>query len=322
MRWHAALDPAGPQAARIAALWWLMFWTCLVVFVIVVAVMVWAVRRARADARARMPAPIVYPGAERMARVPVVIAVGLTLVVLVVFLVASVRTGHGLASLGVDAVDFVDITVIGHQWWWEIVYTDPEPANRVVTANEIHVPVGRPVRITTQSRDVIHSLWLPRLHGKRDLIPGRPAELVIQADRPGRFDGRCAEFCGLQHAHMQLAVIAESPESFEAWRAAQRQPAAPPADDLTRRGQDLFVRGSCALCHTIRGTAAGARTGPDLTHLASRVTLAAGTMPNTVGHLAGWIIDPQHVKPGVTMPSMGLAPEELHPLLAYLGTLR
>ena len=320
MSWHTVLDPAGPQAARIAGLWWLMFWSSLVVFVLVLGILAWAVMRARVDARRRLPPPLVYPGRERLASAAVGIGVGATVAVLFVFVVASVTTGQSVASLH-DA-DAVSIKVIGHQWWWEIEYDDPLPAHRVVTANELHLPVGRPVRITTDSRDVIHSVWIPNLHGKRDLIPGHPGAIVLRADRPGVYRGMCAEFCGLQHAHMQLVVVAESAEAFEAWRAAQREPAAPPAGVLAQRGHDVFVQGACALCHTIRGTDAGARFGPDLTHLASRATLAAGTMPNTVGHLAGWILDSQHIKPGNAMPSIALAPDELHALLAYLGGLR
>jgi cytochrome c oxidase subunit 2 len=191
----------------------------------------------------------------------------------------------------------------------------------VVTANEIHIPVGRPVLINTHSQDVIHSFWMPELHGKRDLIPGHPSAIWLQADRPGVFQGQCAEFCGLQHAHMRLIVVAEPEETFQAWLEAQRQSAQPPRDPLAERGMHVFVSGPCALCHAIRGTDAAGHVAPDLTHIASRATLAAGTLPNTPGHLAGWIIDSQSVKPGNAMPSMSLSPEDLQALLAYLGNL-
>ena len=315
-----ALAPAGPQAARIAGMSWLLFAVCAVVFVLVVAALMWAVMRARTDATRPMPAPLVYPGPERLVTAGISVALGATSVVLLVFLVASASTGHGIAHLPADHA--FSIKLIGHQWWWEIEYEDDTPSNRFTTANEIHVPVGRPVRITTESRDVIHSVWVPNLHGKRDLVPGRPSEIVLRADRAGTFRGMCAEFCGLQHAHMQIVVIAESPETFDAWRTAQRRPAPPPANDLARRGEQVFVNGPCALCHSVRGSDAGGRFGPDLTHVASRATLAAGTMPNTTGHLAGWVIDSQRIKPGNNMPTIALGPDELNGLLAYLGGLR
>jgi cytochrome c oxidase subunit II len=243
-----------------------------------------------------------------------------TVAVLLVILVASVLTGRGLASLATP--DGLTIELTGHQWWWEAQYWDPVPAHRITTANELHVPVGRPVLIKTRSHDVIHSLWVPDLHGKRDLIPGHVGSLWIQADRPGTFYGQCAEFCGYQHAHMRLAIIAESPAGFEAWRERQWQPAADPGDEQARRGRDVFLQGPCVMCHTIRGTRAGSRVGPELTHLASRSTIAAGTLPNTPGHLAGWILDPQRIKPGSQMPPNSVSADDLQALLAYLGSLR
>jgi cytochrome c oxidase subunit 2 len=178
------------------------------------------------------------------------------------------------------------------------------------------------VRVRVRSADVIHSFWVPALHGKTDMIPGQVAETTIQADRPGEYIGQCAEFCGHQHAHMRLVVVAEPPAAFEAWLAAQRRPAPPPETDAQRQGQDVFLRGPCVMCHAIGGTPAGSRVGPDLTHVASRRMLAAGTLPNTTGHLAGWLLDPQGVKPGARMPPSGLGAAELQALLAYLGTLR
>jgi cytochrome c oxidase subunit 2 len=183
------------------------------------------------------------------------------------------------------------------------------------------VPVGVPVRIHGTSVDVIHSFWVPSLHGKMDLIPGRQTQIWVQADRPGVYRGQCAEFCGYQHAHMGFVVVAEPREQFDAWLDAQRAPAAEPADDEERLGRDVFVNGTCAMCHTIRGTPAASRTGPELTHVGSRATLAAGTLPNQRGHLAGWIVDPQGIKPGVRMPQNRLAPHELNALLAYLEHL-
>jgi cytochrome c oxidase subunit 2 len=215
----------------------------------------------------------------------------------------------------------VTIKLTGYRWWWKIEYSDPSPHKHVITANEIHIPVGRPVLINTHSQDVIHSFWIPELHGKNDLIPGHPSAIWLQADRPGIFEGQCAEFCGLQHAHMRLLVVAEPEQKFQEWLDGQRQPARPPGDPVAQRGMQVFVTGPCALCHSVRGTDAAGQVAPDLTHLGSRATLAAGTLPNSPGHLGGWIVDPQSVKPGNAMPSMSLSPEDLQALLAYLGGL-
>jgi cytochrome c oxidase subunit 2 len=201
-------------------------------------------------------------------------------------------------------------------------YQDPAPSRSFSTANEIHIPVGRPVELTLRSIDVIHSFWVPNLHGKKDLIPGQVNTLLLQADRAGVFRGQCAEFCGLQHANMALHVVAEPQEQFAKWQAQQRRPAPEPANDAQRRGREVFMASSCVLCHKIGGTMAGGVTGPDLTHVASRLSLAAGTLPNTRGHLAGWIVDPQMHKPGNNMPPNLLSPGDLQALLSYLDTLR
>ncbi|HEX2163217.1 MAG TPA: c-type cytochrome, partial [Thermoanaerobaculia bacterium] len=259
------------------------------------------------------------PGAERRRVVAVAAAAGVTLLVLVGFLLASVATGDRLAAP--PSGEPLRVQVTGWQWWWDVRYPGAMAADEVRTANELHLPLGRPVRIELSSADVIHSFWVPRLHGKRDLLPGRPLLLHLTPSVAGVFDGQCAEMCGLQHAHMRLRVVVEPEEELEAWLAAQRRAAAPPASPLARRGQRVFLSSPCVLCHTVRGTAAGGRTGPDLTHLASRSTIAAGTLPNTRGHLAGWVIDSQSVKPGNAMPPIGLAGPELQALLAYLEGL-
>jgi cytochrome c oxidase subunit 2 len=318
---QAVLDAAGPQAGRIGALWWIFLWVCVVVMVAVTAALALALVRGRAhDPDAASPVVHVDPTGERRAGVVVAIAVGLTALVLVGLLTASVLTGRAISALAVPE-PAVTIEVIGHQWWWEVRYRDPVPAQEVVTANELHIPVGQPVKITLTSRDVIHSFWVPPLHGKRDLIPGQHAETWIQADRPGVYEGQCAEFCGLQHARMRLKIFAEEPAQFAAWLQGQRATAPEPQTAQLRRGRDVFVQGSCALCHTVLGTEARGKVAPDLTHIASRTTLAAGTLPNTPGHLAGWIIDPQSVKPGTRMPANSLDVESLQALLAWLGSL-
>jgi cytochrome c oxidase subunit 2 len=213
------------------------------------------------------------------------------------------------------------INVTAYQWWWQATYEDHEPARIFHTANELHVPVGRPVLVRLRSNDVIHSFWVPNLHGKRDLIPGRELFITFRADKPGVYRGQCAEFCGHQHARMAFLVVAEEPESYERWAEAQRQSAREPRSETEKRGQEVFMSSPCMMCHTIQGTPAQGRVAPDLTHIASRRTLAAGTLPNTRGNLASWIVDPHASKPGVNMPAIALRPDDLHALLAYLGSL-
>jgi len=316
----AALDAGGPQAARIAALWSVFLTVCVAVLVLVVVALAVAVVRGRRHGGDPAPPAALDAAGERRAALVVGTAAGITVVVLLGLLVTSVVTGRELASLGTQ--DALSIELTGHQWWWEIRYPDPVPARQFMTANELHIPVGRPVRIALRSPDVIHSFWVPSLHGKRDLIPGQYTEIRLQADRAGVFEGQCAEYCGMQHAKMRLKVFAEEPGRFEAWMQGQRQSAPEPTTPAARRGRDVFVTGPCALCHTVQGTDAHGTVAPDLTHLASRTTLAAGALPNTTGHLAGWILDPQSVKPGTAMPASSFDVASFQALLAYLGSLR
>jgi len=304
----SVLDPAGPQAVHIARLWWLMFWVCGAVFVIVMLFVGLALVRRNRQA------------IDSSLRAGVGAAVALTVLILLVLLVASVWTGRAIASLGASSAVSIDIT--GHQWWWDIQYEASVPSERVKTANEIHVPIGRPVVLKVTSSDVIHSFWVPNLHGKRDLIPGYTTAIWIQADRPGTYRGQCAEFCGLEHAKMAFYVTAETNNDFERWLADQRKPAVEPQNDLARRGRDVFLTATCTQCHTIRGTIAGAVLGPDLTHIAARATIGSGSLPNSRGHLAGWIVDSQGIKPGNHMPPNGLGGDDLQALLAYLESLK
>jgi cytochrome c oxidase subunit 2 len=215
----------------------------------------------------------------------------------------------------------LQVRVTGHQWWWEVQYRDSSPQKWATTANEIHVPVGRPVVFELRSTDVIHSLWPPNLNGKRDLIPGNENSIWFQADSAGVYRGQCAEFCGHQHAKMAFLIVAEPPDSFAAWLVRQRDTAHTPTDSVAMRGQEVFLASSCVMCHAIAGTPAGSRIGPDLTHLASRRTIAAGTLLNTRGNLARWIVNPQTIKPGVRMPPNKLDADDMQALLTYLETL-
>lgn len=309
---QSALDSAGIQADRIETLWWLMFGVSAAVWIAVMIAIVMAVRRGRSEV------PEIIP--ERSVVRSVSWAVGLTVVILIGLLVASTVTGRAIASLASGPQ--LQVMVTGHQWWWEVEYLHDLPSQRVRTANEIHLPVGATVSVVLKASDVIHSFWVPNLHGKMDLVPGRANYTTLRADRPGVFRGQCAEFCGLQHAHMALTVTVEPLEAFERWRAAQLQPAPDPSNQQHVRGREIVERGPCGMCHTIRGTIAGGRLGPDLTHFASRPTIAAATAPNTTANLARWIADPQQMKPGVRMPAIALSESDLQAVVAYLESLR
>jgi cytochrome c oxidase subunit II len=245
-----------------------------------------------------------------------------TVVILLVFLVYSVAIGNRISKLPGEDRGSITVEVIGHQWWWEVRYVDDQASLTFTTANELRIPVGRPVILHLKSRDVIHSFWVPNLHGKMDLVPGRTNITWIQADEPGVFRGQCGEFCGLQHAKMAFMVVAEPVEEFEAWREAYRRPAPPPADAVALRGEEVFMQAQCSMCHTIRGTGAWGRVGPDLTRIGARRTIAAGTLSNTRGNMGGWVLDPQQIKPGNFMPPTTLDPDSLQALLVYLESLK
>lgn len=319
---QSALDPAGPQAGAIAALWWTLFVVASLVWLAVVAALVRGTVRAARRARESDAAfAALAPDQERRTGRVIAVAVGATAVVLLFFLVVSVRTGRAITRSPDPAGELV-VEVNARQWWWNIEYVDPVPSRRLRTANELVVPVGRPVRIRLTSSDVIHSFWVPNLTGKRDLVPGRPSTTWFRADTAGAWRGQCAEFCGHQHAKMAFWVVAVPDTAFNRWYASQLQPAPEPADSQIARGREVFLTSSCVMCHAIQGTPAGSRVGPDLTHVASRRSLAAGALPNVRGHLAGWILDPQRQKPGVRMPPNALEPRDLDALLRYLETLR
>jgi cytochrome c oxidase subunit II len=314
-----ALLPAGPQAAHIHDLWNLMLVVCTGVFIAVLSALAYALWRAPRSGEATPPDIAALERPEHASRFAVITATGVSATLLIALIVASVATDRALARLPLN--DAVNIRVTAHQWWWEVRYEDPQPSRQFTTANELHIPVARPVLLTLESDDVIHSFWVPNLHGKKDLVPGRTATLALRADTAGEYRGQCAEFCGYQHALMAFTVTAESPEQFEAWAARQREPSRQPTEALQSRGQAVFMSGTCVMCHTIQGTQAAARMGPDLTHLASRKTLAAGTLGNNRAQLAAWILDPHAFKPGVNMPANPLPADDLNALLAYLASL-
>jgi cytochrome c oxidase subunit 2 len=309
---QSALEPAGRYAETIGELWDIFLVVSAIVYGLVLVFLIVALLRGR---------PAIMPEAtSRRVTLAVQIAMGSTVLILFGLLVASVITSRILADIP-DGV--LQIDVIGRQWWWQVEYHDADQSKRIVTANEIVIPVGVPVTLHLKSSDVIHSFWVPNLHGKRDLIPGKHgATLTLQADRPGVFRGQCAEFCGYQHANMALWVIALRPKEYAGWVEASHLPSRIPSTPKEREGQDVFMSAPCPLCHNIQGTQASGKTGPDLTHFASRRSIAAGTVPNRRDVLGGWILDAQHIKPGNQMPSIVLARSELDPLVAYLESLR
>lgn len=303
----SALDPRGPGAAHIAGLTWLLLAVLAAVYVLVLAVLAIAIRRRGSVSRR-----------DGWARVGVVAGgIGLPLVVLPWLLIPSVRV---LATLTRPEPAALEVEVVGQQFWWELHYRDPRGGEPVTAANELHLPQGRRVALRLRSVDVIHSFWVPTLQGKLDLVPGKTNVTWLQADRVGTFPGQCAEYCGIQHALMRLLVVVQPQREFDAWLEAQRAPARPPADSA--HAQQLFVL-HCSQCHVVRGTTAFfGHVGPDLTHLMSRRTLAAGTLRNVKGNLAGWIADPQTHKPGNRMPRIVLPPADFHALVDYLASLQ
>jgi len=313
---HRALVPAADQAQAIATIWHAQFWPQLAIYVAMLLALAWALWHRRPAAA---PSPAQKNRHQRNWTLALLAWSLFIALMLTAWTALSFVQDRRLLRRDAGALR---VHVSAQQWWWQVDYPDADPSLRVSTANELHLPAGRMARIELESDNVIHSLWIPPLNGKMDLIPGRKTELALTPRREGRFLGECAEFCGLQHAHMQLPVTVESPAAFDAWLARQRAPALAPATRIAARGKQLFESGPCAMCHAIAGTNAGSHLGPDLTHIASRPMLAAGALPNDHAHLAAWLADPQKHKPGTNMPDPRLRPDEIGELTAYLGGLK
>lgn len=334
------LNPRTEAAAGMAELGWVMFALATAVCVAVFAALFAALRVT--GRRATPDAPL--PAAERGSGNGVVVLTGMVLPgALIVFTLGyTIYTLRQVAGVGgpagttgpaahahadhagsvahaqtADAALPLDVRITGKQWWWQVSYPDAQ----IVTANEIHVPVGVPIRLTVTSEDVIHSFWVPQVAGKVDVIPGRFNTITIQVNEPGTYRGLCSEFCGLQHARMHLFLVARPPADFEEWLRGQQQPAALPTDPLAEQGRQVLER-DCGRCHAVRGTTADGRAGPDLTHVMSRGTLGAGLHQNTRANLDGWVADPQAMKVGNLMPSPDLSEADLRAVLAYLELLR
>ena len=312
------LTSAGRRADVTLPLTWFVLVVSILVCIVIAALLWIAVRRAQgtggADETVAVPIQNVRGGLNW-------IWIGLA-VSSVPLLTTVVWTMAAMAKTsGPPQSTALTIDVTGRQWWWDVVYHGALPSDTFQTANEIHIPVGVPVLVRLHGGDVIHSFWVPQLAGKTDTIPGQQNLSWLQADHPGRYRGQCTEFCGAEHAKMGFEVVAEPAPDFERWRLAQLRDAAPPTTPQQVRGQAV-VNYRCGLCHQVRGTEAGSHYGPDLTHLMSRRLIAAAALPNNAGALAGWVQEPQGVKPGSLMPNQHLSGGELADTLAYLETLR
>ena len=306
-----SLEPQGPVANTIADLWWIMLGLGVVVFVVFGIALAFGLFRRRPDSDDGSTRQAAGLSGRWFAVVGVVLPAMIVLVVLTATVVAmrAVPTSPSPDALAVE--------IVGHQWWWEVRYPD----EGFTTANELHIPVGRPVNLRLSSTDVIHSFWVPRLSGKMDMLPDGTNTLVLEADAPGEHSSQCAEFCGIGHANMALTVVAEPERAFASWVAARRRPTQEPSGAIAERGFEVFMA-ECAECHTIRGTSeADAANGPDLTHFADRPDLGASFLPNNRANLADWITDPHAIKAGAKMPATELSEEDLDALLDYLEGL-
>jgi cytochrome c oxidase subunit II len=315
---HSVFSPGSPQAAAVATLWWWMFGVGLVIWLGVASLAIYAARVKRGE---RGSDDLIHVSEGTHRRMERVVGIGAfaTVLVLAAFLVFDFTVGRLLAERPQRALT---IDVVGHQWWWEVMYEDPDPSKRVGTANEIHVPVGEPIQFKLRAADVIHSFWAPNLNGKRDLIPGYVSSMWFKADTPGVYRGQCAEFCGMQHAKMAFYVVAEPKVKFAAWLAAGSAPHEPPTDSTLLYGQRVFMSSGCSVCHAIAGTPARSTVGPDLTHFKGRSSIAAGTLSNTHLNVTRWIENPQAIKPGVRMPAIPLSTVQREALVSYLETLK
>jgi cytochrome c oxidase subunit 2 len=308
----------GPAGDPVTHLNWGLTAISVVVSVIIGLLVLLGIFRKRTpvelDDKGRLPL-----GSGRGGMSWIYIGVGVSSVILLGTTIWNTVTLSSVAIPFKPAAFTVQITA--HQWWWEVKYLSDQPSQTLLTANEIHIPVGVPVLFKLRSDDVIHSFWIPKLSGKTDVIPGQVNRAWLQADQAGKYQGQCGEYCGAQHAHMAMYVVADDQSHFEAWRTRQQNAAIPPTDLQALHGSAVFVL-HCSVCHAVRGTEAHGRLGPDLTHLMSRGTIASGLLQNTSGNLHGWIASPQGLKPGSRMPTVLLSPQDLHDVVAYLETLK
>jgi cytochrome c oxidase subunit 2 len=303
-----SLNPQSPQTHAIFNLWIVTTIVLGAIFVIVVGIIVYSLMRFRW--REGEPDPEQVPGNRRVEIIWTVIPV-----LIVIFLFAL--TARTMSFVDPEPPAEPELIVIGHQWWWEARY----PKSGVITANEIHIPTGRPIAVLLDSADVLHEFWVAELTRKISNVPGHPNHVWLQANRPGVYLGVCSEFCGTQHAWMRFTVVAQEPAEFAAWEQSQLVAAATPTGEAAK-GLALFLKMSCVNCHAIHGAGPDARVGPDLTHFASRKQFGSGIADNTPENLRSWLLNPQNVKPGVKMPDFKFTDEQVSELVAYFETLK
>ncbi|MGH9559959.1 MAG: cytochrome c oxidase subunit II, partial [Terracidiphilus sp.] len=311
------LNPAGTAAHRISTLGWIVYITFMAVSLIMWILVIWVAVRRKGSLKEHDP--FNAKGGEQW-----ILAGGIIIPLMIltaIFILSEDTMAH--FPMGQKQDPPPEIILVGHQWWWEIQYVSGSLDQHFTTANDVHIPVGQPVDIELRSADVIHTFWIPRIHGKMDLVPGQPNMIRIKADHPGVYRGQCSEFCGDQHANMAMLVIADPPNQYNAWVANQRADAANPTTPDAQAGEQVFLSAPCAFCHTVRGTAAEGVVAPDLTHIASRLSLASDTLTNNKADLEAWVTHAQSFKPGVEMPNLtqftGL---QLRQMVDYLETLR
>jgi cytochrome c oxidase subunit II len=310
------LSPKGPAAASLARLGWFVLMLALAVTVVMWVIIALVLMRPRGSLDEHLP--IDAGGGHGWILVGFLLSAGV--------LAAMYIAGLGSMSkfpLNDGRTTPADIRIVGHQWWWEVHYLDGPVHDHFVTANEIHIPAGRMVDIDLTSADVIHSFWVPALHGKVDLIPGNMNRIRIEASQPGVFPGSCAVYCGAEHAKMRLLVVAQTPADYRNWLANERRPGAAPSTADQRAGEQVFMSKACSLCHMVRGTEAEATFGPNLTHIGSRRMIGSNWLVNNTGNLAGWVVHAQAIKPAVLMPNVtDLTGDQLRELVAYLQNLK
>lgn len=301
----SALDAAGSAAAISLESIWVLVGVGTAVFALVLVLLLHGLRRPHAVR-------------ERLW----VLGGGLAFPLTVLALLYIYGSSRSLALLKTADESALLVTIVAHSWWWELRYRVPD-GTIVVSANELRLPAGRPLRFALTASDVIHSFWVPQLAGKVDMVPGRINHLALTAQRTGIFHGQCAEFCGAMHARMALQAVVMDPREFDAWLVAEARAAASPVSSRAIAGAALFARSGCAACHTVRGVSNALTLAPDLTHVAARRTLGAGTLANGPGAMRNWLTDVQRLKPGVAMPSFDHLPaEDLAALAEYLESLR
>jgi cytochrome c oxidase subunit 2 len=310
MQTSNALDPQSPQARAIYDLGIVSTIVFLLIFVIVAGAIIYAIFRFRA--RPGEPDPRQIPGNRK-------VEIAWTIIPFLIVVFLLVMTLSAMNRADPPPAPSPDLVITGHQFWWQVDY----PGSGVITANEIHVPTGKPLSVRLDSKDVLHEFWVPKLARKMTTVPGQPNHIWLQADKPGTYIGQCSEFCGTQHAWMRILVVADEPSTFEEWQRTQLQPGRAATNDAAAKGLALFQTSTCINCHAIRGVAgADARVAPDLTHVASRKQLAAGILKNTPANMRLWLKSPQHIKPGALMPDFSFTDEQLDQLAAYLSTLQ